>query len=126
MLIPLIQFLLIFSFILLPAIPVAFVVLAGHYFLNRTHGRGVLITGSFILGALVSVLVVWRLVPSEWSLPFWTTLQAAVDAQKYGHPVEHYAEGFVLILLVAGALGGAVGAGVAALSAKPRRNIVHA
>jgi hypothetical protein len=67
---PLIQFLMICSLILLTTSLVAFVLLVGIYFFKRTYGRGVLITGSFILGALTSGFVVWHLVPSEWTLPF--------------------------------------------------------
>ena len=75
MLLPLIQVLMLCSFILLTTSPVVFILLAGNYFFKRTYGRGVVIAGSFILGALASGFVVWHLVPSEWSLPFWTTLE---------------------------------------------------
>lgn len=126
MLLLLIQFLMIGSLILLAAIPVAFLVLIANYLKMRTHGRASLITGSFMTGALASGLVVWHLIPSEWTLPFWTTLEAAGNAQKYGHPVEHYAECIVVLLLFTAVLGGAIGAGAAAFQSRPRRSIARA
>ncbi len=46
---PLIQFLMVCSLLLLTAIPVAFVVLGVDYFFKGTYGRGVLITGSVMV-----------------------------------------------------------------------------
>jgi hypothetical protein len=121
----LIQLLLICSFIVFITMPVAFVVLGCAYLFTGKHGRGVLITGFFILGALASGLAVWQLVPSEWTLPFWTTVKATVDAEKYGHAVEHYAEGVVMIMTFAAVLGGAACAGTAALGTRLLRRFAH-
>jgi hypothetical protein len=46
-------------------------------------------------------------------LPLWETFAASVNAEKYGHPVEHYAELTVEWILF-GAVVGAVGGGVIA------------
>ena len=64
--------LLICSFIVFITVPVAFVVLGCQYLFRGKHGRGVLVTGFFILGASASGFAAWHLVPSEWTLPFWT------------------------------------------------------
>jgi hypothetical protein len=96
----------VFSFVVFATMPIAFVVLGCNYLFTGKYGRGVLITGVFIIGALGSGFAVWQLVPSEWTLPFWTTLKATVDAEKYGHVVEHYAEGVVVMMTFAAVLGG--------------------
>jgi hypothetical protein len=125
MLLWLVQFLLICSFIVFITTPVAFVVLGCNYLFTGKHGRGVLIAGFFVLGALASGFVVWQLVPSEWTLPFWTTLKATVDAEKYGHAVEHYAEGVVMMMTFAAVLGGVTCVGGVALGAKLLRRFVR-
>jgi hypothetical protein len=121
----LIQLLLIFSFIVLTTMPVAFVVFGCRYLLTGKHGRDVLITGVFLVGALGGGFVVWQLVPSEWTLPFWRTLKATVDTEKYGHAVEHYAEGVVMMITFAALLGGIASAGVAALGARLLSKFAH-
>ena len=115
MLLPLIQLLLVCAFVLFFTMPIAFVALTCNYLFTGNYRRGVLITGSFVLGAVASGFLVWHLVPSGWTLPFWTTLAATVDAEKYGHPIEHQAEQIMTVLFFAAALGGAAGAGAAAL-----------
>jgi hypothetical protein len=61
-----------------------------------------------ILGYVAAGALVWLLVPSEWTLSFPETLAASVDAKTYGHPVEHYAESLLLVMLFACVLGSAV------------------
>jgi hypothetical protein len=61
--------------------------------------------GGFIAGALF----VWNLAPSDWTLPLSTTLAASVNAAKYGHAVEHAAEGIVIWMLFAAVTGAAIG-----------------
>jgi hypothetical protein len=80
---------------------------------------------TWTLGALASGVVVWQLVPSEWTLPFWTTLKATVDAEKYGHAVEHYAEGVVMMMTFAAVIGGATCVGGVALGTKLLRRFVR-
>jgi hypothetical protein len=117
--------LLICSFIVFITMPVAFVVLGGIYLFTGERGRGVLIAGFFVLGALASGFAAWQLVPSAWTLPFWTTLKATVDAEKYGHAIEHYAEGVVMMMTFAAMLGGAACAGAAALGTRLLRRFAH-
>ena len=111
--------------IVLIATLVAFPVLTGRYFFTGKNGRHVLITGSFTLGALASVFGAWQLVSSQWTLPLWTTLKAAGDAEKYGHPVEHDAEGIVVMLTFAAVLGGTGCAGLAAISTRFLKYFTH-
>jgi ribose/xylose/arabinose/galactoside ABC-type transport system permease subunit len=125
MLLGLVQLLLICSFIVFITMPVAFVVLGCTYLFTGKRGRGVLIAGLFVLGALASGAAVWQLVPSQWTLPFWTTLKATVDAEKYGHAVEHYAEGVVMMMTFAALIGGAACAGGVALGSKLLRRLVR-
>jgi hypothetical protein len=120
------QLLFISSFIVLTTMLVAAVVFGFRYVCTRQHGRSALITAFFILGALASGFVVWQLIPPEWNLPFWTTLKATVDAEKYGHAVEHYAEGVVLAMTFAGVAGGATCAGLGALGIRVLRKSAHA
>ena len=62
--------------------------------------------GGFVTGAWTF----WILTTREWPLSFWTTLQAAGDAETYGHPIEHFAESLLVGMLFIGAAGAAVGA----------------
>ncbi len=75
---------------------------------------------AILSGYAAGALFVWSLVPRRWPLSFWTTFAATVDAQKYGHPVEHYAEGIVIGMLFGAALGGVL-AGFIAYIVAPRR-----
>jgi len=75
---------------------------------NRRLGP-VLVPAGILCGYLAGALVVWTLVPGEWTLPFWTTLAATVNAAKYGHPVEHYAEGIVIGIMFGAVVGAAIG-----------------
>jgi hypothetical protein len=93
--------------------------------LTGKYGRAVLITGFFIQGALLSAFLVWQLLPAEWNLPFWTTLKATVDAKKYGHAVEHYAEGVAMMMTFAAVFGGGICAAAIALGTKVLRKPAH-
>jgi hypothetical protein len=54
----------------------------------------------FWLGGLGS----WALISPRWSMPFWQTLAASVDAETYGHPLEHQAENILVWVLFAAVL----------------------
>jgi len=68
---------------------------------------------AMLCGCIGGGLFIWSVVPRTWSLPLWATFAASVNAEKYGHPVEHYAELTVEWILF-GAVVGAVGGGVIA------------
>ena len=75
-----------------------------------------------LCGYFAGALFVLTLVPRDWALPFWETLAATVDAEKYGHPVEHAAE-VIVIWMLFGAVAGAVISGFAAhIAGQPLRN----
>ena len=71
------------------------------------------IAAATLVGYIGGGALMWRLVPSNWRLPFWETLAASVDAEKYGHPVEHYAES-VTVMILAGCVAAALVCGVTA------------
>jgi hypothetical protein len=82
---------------------------------SLTDGRPgpIRVPGGILCGFIGGGLFVWSLVPRAWSLPLSTTLAATVNAERYGHQVEHAAEGIVVWMLF-GAVVGAVAGGVAA------------
>src|ERR1041385_5910820 len=62
-----------------------------------------------LCGYLARPSFVWSLVPRDWTLAFWTTLAATVNTERYGHTVEHAAEGIVIWMLFAGVTGALIG-----------------
>jgi hypothetical protein len=58
-----------------------------------------------ILGYIAAGATVWFIAPPEWLLSFPQTLAASVDSETYGHPVEHYAESLLIVMLIACVLG---------------------
>jgi hypothetical protein len=77
-------------------------------FLWRRADRRALVTSlGFHAGAVLVGWLVWRAaMPPGWTLSFWTTLQASVDSQTYGHPIEHAAEVLASKAIILGACGG--------------------
>ena len=67
-----------------------------------------------ICGYVGGALFIWSLVPRSWTLPL-TTIEAALNAEKYGYAVEHYAEMTLLWLLFGAVLGAAIGGSGAAI-----------
>jgi hypothetical protein len=86
---------------------------------DRRSRRGVLVPLA-MLGGCIGGLSIWSLVPRSWPLSLWETFAASVNSDKYGHPVEHYAEPTVLWILF-GAVATAVATGVAAAMAERLR-----
>jgi len=60
-----------------------------------------LVLSSAALGYLLAGTAIWWLTPVTWTLSFPQTLAASMDARTYGHPVEHYAESLLVVMLVA-------------------------
>ena len=69
-------------------------------------------------GYAAGALFVWSLVPREWALPFWTTLAASVNAERYGHSVEHPAQGIVIWILFGAVVGAVAGGSLAHVAGK--------
>jgi hypothetical protein len=67
-----------------------------------------------VAGFLAGGAIGWASVPAGWTASIWTTIDAAGNAAKYGHPFEHTAEG-VLMYFFSAALLGELAFGVAAL-----------
>lgn len=66
-------------------------------------GRMRLICAAVSTGYFCGAAGAWCFVPREWKLSFPETLAATVDSARYGHPVEHYAEGVVIMMITAAA-----------------------
>jgi hypothetical protein len=58
-----------------------------------------------VVGYIASGATIWFIVPPEWTLSFPQTLAASVDSETYGHPIEHYAESLLVVMLIACVLG---------------------
>lgn len=113
-----IQLLLVASFVLLAAMPLVSLVLLFVAICKRGPRGNFLKALSFVAGSCGSGALAWYLVPSEWSLPFRTTLEAAVNVEKYGHAIEHTAENILVFVTFACVVGGALCAGITAGSLK--------
>ena len=89
------------------------VVIASRFLLRRDRLIG-LAPLAVVIGFLAGGVVGWAFVPAQWTASFWTTVEAAGNAAKYGESFEHTAERALLYFFYS-ALLGAVASGVAAL-----------
>lgn len=71
-----------------------------------------------IVGYIAAGATVWIITPPEWTLSFPQTLAASVDSDTYGHPVEHYAESVLVVMLIACVLGSALFSAVATFAGR--------
>ena len=94
--------LLFYSAILLA--PVLIAVSAASHFLRRDRLIG-FASLAVVVGFLAGGLVGWLSVPAQWTASFWTTIEAAGNAAKYGHSFEHMAEHALMYFLWAALLG---------------------
>ena len=76
---------------------------------------------AILCGYFGGATLVWNLVPSDWPLSLSTTFAASVNATKYGHPTEHYAEGIVVGMAFAAVVGAITAGGVTAFLFKQKR-----
>jgi hypothetical protein len=84
---------------------------------QRAPRRRLMTLAGFHAGALVVGWVAWRMLkPTDWTLSFWTTVQAGVDSETYGHVVEHAAEVLAASVIVLAAVGGLLIGGLAWIS----------
>ncbi len=86
---------------------------------TRSKALPILITILIAAGFLTGAVVGWSLRPSGWHLPLRETIDAATNAEKYGHAVEGPAERLLLFILFTGDLG-AVVVGLAAMAGRSR------
>ena len=106
--------------------PIVFAVFAWKYFVSRKLSTGFLVSAVMLIVFLAVAALLWRhFATYYWNLPFLTALDAAVDAAKYGHPIEHTAEVLLANLLIvstlSSALAGAITGGVRHLWSRHRR-----
>jgi hypothetical protein len=58
-----------------------------------------------VIGFLAGGAVGWASVPAEWTASFWTTIEAAGNAAKYGESLEHTAEHALMYFFYSAFLG---------------------
>jgi hypothetical protein len=92
--------------------PLVFLALLSVAIRQRGPWGRVLQALAFVAGSCGGGALAWYSVPSEWTLPFQATLEAAVNAAKYGHAIEHSAEHILVFVTFACVVGGAVCAGI--------------
>jgi len=74
-----------------------------------------------VVGYIAAGATIWFLVPREWTLSFTQTLAASVDAKTYGHPLEHYAENVLALMLIAGVCGSLLSSAIATFGGRVLR-----
>ena len=74
-----------------------------------------------VVGYIAAGATVWWITPPEWTLSFPETLAASVDSDTYGHPIEHYAESLLSVMLIASVLGSALFSAVATFGGRLTR-----
>jgi hypothetical protein len=94
--------LLFYSAILLA--PVLIAVSVASHFLRRDRLIG-FASLAVVIGFLAGGFLGWVSVPAQWTASFWTTIEAAGNAAKYGHSFEHMAEHALMYFLWAALLG---------------------
>jgi hypothetical protein len=74
----------------------------------------VIALGMILVFSITAAGLIWRLGRADWHLSFLTTVEASVNAGKYGHAVEHRAETMIVgLLMVSTAAALMAGAGIA-------------
>lgn len=82
---------------------------------GRTNRIITLLTRAAIFaGYIAGGFLAWLWTRRGWRMSFWDTLTASVNAEKYGHPTEHYAESVLVLMLFACAAGALLWATIAA------------
>ena len=96
-------------------VPIAAIVFLASLFRRRDRLNG-LAALAVLIGFFACGIVGWALVPPQWTASFWTTVDASMNAAKYGSAFEHTAERVLMHFFFPAVLG-AVAAGVASLVA---------
>jgi len=88
--------------------PVVLSVFAWKYYQSRELPTGFLVSAVMLIAFLATAVLLWRHFATHyWNLSFQTARHAAVDAARYGHPVEHTAEVLLANLLIFSTLSAA-------------------
>lgn len=85
--------------------PVVVAIYGNEYRRSRKLPTGLLVTAVTLIAFYVTAILLWK----EFALHYWhksflTALDASVNAEKYGHPVEHTAEVLLVWLLIVSTL----------------------
>jgi hypothetical protein len=88
---------------------------AWEYRRSRKANSGLIIAVVMLVVFYISAGLIWTVVSANWGLSFLTTLEASVNSEKYGHPVEHRAETMVAWLLLLSTFAALVAGAVAAV-----------
>ena len=122
----LVQMFVLATLILICLAPAALVILAIEYRRTGRHATALAGACCAVVGFLAGGGAVWKLVASVWHLSFLTTVEAAVNAEKYGHPVEHTAENILVWVLFGGVVAGLISGAGAALALRTRSRLRRA
>jgi hypothetical protein len=74
--------------------------------MRRTLFVFLMIPAGFLVGGLIG----WAAVPPAWAASLWVTIDASMNAAKYGSAFEHTAERALLWFLYPGIIGALVSA----------------
>jgi hypothetical protein len=80
--------------------PLIAVSIAWEHRRTRKLTTGLLVSVVMIAVFYLSAVIIWRLGTRDWNLSFLQTIDASVNSEKYGEPVEHRAERMVSWLLI--------------------------
>jgi len=80
---------------------------------------------AMLCGYLGGATLLWNLLTPDWSLTISATFAASVNAAKYGHPAEHYAQGIVVGMAFGAALGAIAAGGVTAVLCRQKGVNAH-
>ncbi len=75
---------------------------------------------AFLIGGMLG----WAAVPREWTASLWTTIDASMNAAKYGAAFEHTAERVLMYFMLGGAIGAFVGS-IVSICAVARSTIIR-
>lgn len=118
----LIQLFLVVGFMLMIISPIVLVT----FIATGKSWRNVKIVSAFVVGCLAGGTLLWRFLLFRWDLSFWTTVQASVNAEKYGHPIEHAAENILVLIVFASIMSGIFSAVAVDLAPKLAARFKHA
>ena len=94
--------------------------------LIRRRRTSLFIAVAMLCGYVGGATLVWNLLTSDWSLSPSTTFAASVNAAKYGHPTEHYAQGIVIGMAFGAELGAIAAGAVTGLLCRRKAVNAHA
>jgi hypothetical protein len=90
--------------------------------LIRRRRTSLFIAIAMLFGYAGGATLVWNLLTADWSLSLSTTFAASVNAAKYGHPTEHYAQGLVVGMAFGAVLGAVAAGGVTGVLCRQKVN----